>query len=467
MEIPRPIGYRWRSSRVFILATIALALFAETFLYGFVVPILTHMLEVRLHIDPSQTQSYITTLLSIHGLISLASAPIIAHFVDKSRNRKIPLLIALAGSLVGTVLVAWTPALWVLFFGRYMQGICGAATWIVSFAIMLDCTAAEDMGKTLGIVMTFVTTGFIGGPTIAGILLELVGYWATWSVPMTILILDIVARLLMIESRDVSSKQSPPSTSDTPESDETTALIPDNNTEATQSDTPPSIAPSRGFYRIVLSDARVLVALANIFFFSFIISGFEATIPLHVRDVFGWGSMGTGLMFFCLQLPSFFLAALGGMLRDRCGLKYPTALGWALLAPLFWLLGVPGDKRFPWAGPETGGKTIFPVTMAVFGTVAMLVRGAGSLQLSLVTKDMQTKDPLIFGPGGGNARAQSILEMAFSLGMMAGPLVTGTLSETVGYYYMTFTLACLSLGLSFLCYTYLDGKRQKDPVSQA
>ena len=58
----------------------------------------------------------------------------------------------------------------------------------------------------------------------------------------------------------------------------------------------------------------------------------------------------------------------------------------------------------------------------------------------VVTKDMQTTDPLIFGPGGGNARVQSILEMAFSLGMLAGPLVTGTLSETVGYYYMTLTL---------------------------
>lgn len=99
----------WRSSESFVIFTVTLALFAETFLYGFLVPILPHMLEVRLAIDPSETQHYITTLLTIHGLLSIISAPLIGHFADKTPHRKIPLMIGLGACLAGTVLIALTP----------------------------------------------------------------------------------------------------------------------------------------------------------------------------------------------------------------------------------------------------------------------------------------------------------------------------------------------------------------------
>lgn len=68
------------------------------------------MLEVRLGLDSSQTQSLTTGLLAIHGIFSLLFAPIIAHFADKTPDKKIPLLISLAGCFVGTVMVALTPS---------------------------------------------------------------------------------------------------------------------------------------------------------------------------------------------------------------------------------------------------------------------------------------------------------------------------------------------------------------------
>lgn len=66
------------------------------------------MLEGRLHLDPSRTQPLTSTLFTVHGFFGLISAPIIAHFADKSPNRKIPLLIALAGCFVGTLMIALT-----------------------------------------------------------------------------------------------------------------------------------------------------------------------------------------------------------------------------------------------------------------------------------------------------------------------------------------------------------------------
>lgn len=68
------------------------------------------MVEIRLGVDPSRTQNLTTALLAVHGLCSLVSAPIIAHFADKTPHRKYLLLSSLAGCVLGTALVAWTPS---------------------------------------------------------------------------------------------------------------------------------------------------------------------------------------------------------------------------------------------------------------------------------------------------------------------------------------------------------------------
>lgn len=72
------------------------------------------MLEGRLGIDPSHTQSLTSALLTLHGFFGLVSAPIIAHFADKSSNKRAPLLIALGGCIVGTLLIALTPSCMIL-----------------------------------------------------------------------------------------------------------------------------------------------------------------------------------------------------------------------------------------------------------------------------------------------------------------------------------------------------------------
>jgi predicted MFS family arabinose efflux permease len=67
------------------------------------------MLETRLHLDPSKTQTFTTTLLTVYGVVSLLFAPIFAHFADKTPSRKIPLLVSLAACASGTILVACAP----------------------------------------------------------------------------------------------------------------------------------------------------------------------------------------------------------------------------------------------------------------------------------------------------------------------------------------------------------------------
>ena len=53
---------------------------------------------------------------------------------------------------------------------------------------------------------------------------------------------------------------------------------------------------------------------------------------------------------------------------------------------------------------------------------------------------MEAKDPHLFEANRSNLRVFSMTEVGFSLGMMLGPLLTGSLFELVGFFYMTVAL---------------------------
>jgi MFS family permease len=279
-----------------------------------------------------------------------------------------------------------------------MQGVAGSAAWIVGFATLADNAGPEHLGKLMGVAMSIVTAGIIGGPMVSGAILQLVGYWAAWSAPMAVLTLNIIARLIVIENQHPLFNL--PSSSDTQDfssvfSNDTTTIVSVGEATSLLSnglDTyhsykaypaadQPENAPTNGFYCTMLRDARVLAGLVSALMFACMMSGFDATLPLHLRDVFGWRSLPIGMTFLALQIPNIFLSPLAGWLRDRHGLRYPTTVGWSLMAPLLWLLGVPGSTHSPWIVSDKIGEFMFIICILGIGAVTTLVRGAGGLQL--------------------------------------------------------------------------------------
>ena len=245
------------------------------------------MIEKRLLLDPAYTQRFTTELLFILGLISVPSAPIIGHFADKTTSRKVPLLISLLGCLIGTLLVSTTLSIWAVYAGRIIQGISGTGAWIVGFAMLTDAAGSKHMGKTLGFAGSFITAGVITGPAISGVMLQWFGYWAAWGVPLALLAIDFVARVAMVEEK--KDEKAEVQAVDV-ERDEEAPLLqaePIANDEA-------KIVPRRGFYRVVLSNGTAWAAMFNVVAFAIILSGFDATLPLHLRDAFGWGPASIG-----------------------------------------------------------------------------------------------------------------------------------------------------------------------------
>lgn len=228
------------------------------------------------------------------------------------------------------------------------------------------------MGKVLGVAMSFVAAGITTGPMVSGALLQLTGYWATWLAPLLLLSIDIMTRLAMVEQKD------PPATRT---HEEQAPLISSGNTDLKQSYRSDLRSPP-GFYRTMFTDIRIIVGLLNTVIFSAIMASFDTTLPLHLLKIFGWDSLPVGMVFLGLQIPGLLLSPLTGCLRDYMGLKYPTALGWALIAVLLWLVGIPGVESGQWANSETNGKAIFVGGIVGIGSLTPLVRDAGIFQLT-------------------------------------------------------------------------------------
>ncbi|KAJ5813806.1 Tetracycline resistance protein TetA/multidrug resistance protein MdtG [Penicillium pulvis] len=424
-----PIGYKWRSSTWFIVTTVAIALFSETFLYGFLVPILGHMLRTRLHIDFSKIQEFTSAVLALYGAAAVISGPIIGHFADKTSNRKIPLLLSLIGCILGTGMVAGAYSVTVLFIGRALQSVSGSAVWIVGLATVADAVDQDKMGRVMGAMNSFVNFGMISGPVVSGLLLDIAGYWITWSVPLLVLSLDLMARLLMVErTLELSSKPE--------DTTETTSLL-------SSEGNPPTPSTTDSFWRILLCDSRVLAVLLVTTTSAAVGTSFHATLPLYVQETFGWKSGSVGLMFSCLIFPSLVISPLAGWVRDRVGVRMPAVVSLILQAGALGMLGIGGNDQFAWASIHNRGEILYILSIIAIGTLRPFVSNIGTVELAGIVKAHQEKSPGIFGPEGGLSRVFSMTDVATSLGMAIGPVVSGSLKELVGYTYMNWTCRLL------------------------
>lgn len=355
------------------------------------VPILSHMLEERLHVDRTHTQAYTSATLAIYGFVGIIASPIIGHYADKIPNRKTPLLLSLIGSFVGTVMLACARSLWIFFLGRALQAAAGSSIWVIGLATVADRVGEGDVGKVMGVVMSCVTAGPIMGPTVSGLLFEALGYWPTWTVPFFVLILDFIARLLMVEEPKEATPDSLKGVTqpDLQEADNEDRALLSGVRDAYQTISKDIPAQDKadpitilGFYREILSSGSVVLSLIISILAMFIISSFDTTLPLHVQEIFGWGTSTTGLMFFCLQASSLVLSPLSGWLFDRIGPKYPITASLIALVPLMWLLGVPGSQQFEWASINISGPAIYITAIAGIGATSPFTGGIGTLELT-------------------------------------------------------------------------------------
>lgn len=273
-------------------------------------------------------------------------------------------------------------AAFVLFASRLVQAIASSIIWVVGFATIADNIQTEHLGKTYGAISMAVAAGASTGPMLSGILFQVGGYWLAWSSAFVVICIDIALRLLMLERPGTKRPQNNAAKT-VNAGHENDPLLPGH-----QHGYPALTEEMTGlsFYKCLFSQLPFIGGTVSSVVYAIIHTSFDTTLPLHVRGAFHWGSMPTGLMFLALQGPGFILSPFVGWLKDHIGTRYPITFAFAILAPLFWLLGVPGDERFPWANQDNRGPVIYTVTMVSIGIFITLLNGAGTMEATCMSK---------------------------------------------------------------------------------
>ncbi|KAJ5745041.1 major facilitator superfamily domain-containing protein [Penicillium manginii] len=250
------------------------------------------MIEDRLGLDASVTQSASSQLLAVTAAINVFVRIPMAHFADKSSSKRSWLLWALAISFVNTLLTAFGNSLFCLFGTRIVQAIASSIMWIVGTTTVANNVPIQHIGKAYAMVSIATSVGFSLGPMLSGMLLQAVGYWAACSSAFCILSIDVVFRLLMVEKPDQK------------ETDRTEEIDLDSDSEGapfltSEQDEPALTAEKHSapsFYRSIFRKPNFIGGIYSSFVSGVLITSFNATLPLHVREAFHWGGMPGELM---------------------------------------------------------------------------------------------------------------------------------------------------------------------------
>ena len=107
-------------------------------------------------------------LLGTNALTQFFGAPIIGRLSDRYGRRPL-LLVSLAGTAVGFLMLGLANSLWMLFLSRIVDGLFGGDISLAQ-AYITDITDERERAKGLGLIGAAFGVGFIFGPALGGLL---------------------------------------------------------------------------------------------------------------------------------------------------------------------------------------------------------------------------------------------------------------------------------------------------------
>jgi MFS transporter, DHA1 family, tetracycline resistance protein len=185
------------------LATLFLIVFTDLVGFGIVIPLLP------LYADHFHPPAWVFGLLmAAYSAMQFLFAPVLGRLSDRVGRRPV-LLISLVGSVAGYVLFAVANSVALLFASRLIAGICGANI-ATAQAVIADTTTPEQRARGMGLIGAAFGLGFIAGPALAGLLLQLGTAAPGWGAATCSATALVMALLFLPETRGVGTAAAGP-----------------------------------------------------------------------------------------------------------------------------------------------------------------------------------------------------------------------------------------------------------------
>lgn len=491
-----PAFLKFRSSRTFIIITVASAVFTDIFAYGIVVPVFPFALTERASIAPEDVQTWISIFLAVYGAALLVASPVFGWLGDRNESRQIPFLLGLVALGGSTAMLCVGNSIAIFTAGRVLQGVSAAVVWCTGLALLVDTVGPEEIGTAMGYVGLSMSLAILLAPLLGGVVFETAGYYSVYAMAFGLIIVDIILRLAMIEPRiakkwlveesvegeggsqekAASEEGESQETTDPREAQEKTtseetgsshgntsappaektiheiqpfternpSSTPSNAAEAVAAESPSLPTPFRKFISrlppiiFLFGSRRILCALWACTMQASLLTSFDSILPLFVRDTFHWNAIGAGLVFLPLVAASF-VGPVIGTLSDKYGPRWFATSGFVLACPFLILLRLVDNDSL-------NHKVMLCAFLTVVGAgLTLAIIPVMAEMAYAVEAKAQRSPPGFFGKNGAYAQAYGLFNMAWAAGSMIGPLLAGLVREAEGWGTATLILGCVSI----------------------
>jgi MFS family permease len=322
-------------------------------------------------------------LFGAYAAALLATVPLAGRLCDRLGPVR-ALRLGAAGLFLSLVLYAVGGQV-MLFAARAVQGVAGGATWTAGLALLASAFPARRRGRALGTAMAGMSLGTLVGPPLGGVLCDAGGPRLPFLVAAAWTLL-LGAGLFRLPARAARW--------------------------------PAELAGrARTHWRGFLRTAGVVVLG------SALLSGLEPTLPLHLEAVLGAGPSAIGGLFGLAALVYGLCAPLAGGAADRWGGRRVMAIGLVACVLTLPLAALPAT----WTGEA--------VALAAFGAACAFLL---TPTLPEIAAACERQGANAFGA------AYAVFNLAYAVGMVAGPVAGGVLAPLLGFGPMLLVFSALT-----------------------
>ncbi|KAJ5302864.1 hypothetical protein N7476_009663 [Penicillium atrosanguineum] len=423
-----------RSSQKFIVATISLSMFTDTFLYGMIIPLMPTALITRTSIPFEDREFFNSILLVSEAAASVVCAPVFGYLLDRSETRRKLYILGLLLLLVSMALLTYAFSIACYIAARILQGAATAMVAVAGFSIVTDTIQKAHLGYMLGYIDVGLTLGFASGPLLGGLIYHAAGYYTVCGVAFGLIGIDLVLRLAVIEKKTAMYWLEPEENERMPEPVIPTPCL---HYDAIQKSNE-SLKSKRGMFAFwtLLQQPRILITTWTFILQSLFNSALDSTLPIFVMDRFHWDTAGAGMIFLPM-VATVLLQPFCGFLSDRLGARMVATTGFILIVPSLICL------RFVEMNTMQD-KTLLCVLLALFGTFNNGISPCLLVETQQVVDELEEETPGVFGDNGATAQAFSLQQMAQFTGMVIGPMIGGFIDHRYGWKMMNLCLGTLS-----------------------
>ena len=350
------------------LLVTALAFHVDMLLYYLLVPLLPRYAR-ELDLNPMK----VGILFGSYAVALLLATFPVAILTDRY-GRRAPMLWGLAGLAATTLVFAMSKQYWLLVLARFLQGAAGAATWLPGMALLADHFPSESRGRAMGTAFAAANLGVLIGPPLSGLLDQHAGPAAPFVFGTALVALDAAGRAFLLPEVEVERGPRLP-------------------------------------FRQLLANPVIRLFAGAMALGSGLWALLESTLPLDMDQRLGLNASWIGLCFAASALAHTFTSPLMGRLSDRIGRVKVLRMGLVLATLLLPL----------------------PVLLPRTWRVVLAMMGLGSTASFIMSPCSPAVADQVERQGSSSfASAFSILNLAYSVGLMIGPLVGGVLVQGLG-----------------------------------